>query len=180
MNRNIPASWIGCKTKDVRVSSDSDYMSYIDPNTGEEVTSAQDVATYDATNVSSLTVNLNVASEVSAQVTQCDLDGEIVENESGNSDSDSESNNSSGAASTTPHTGDAALGALTPALVALGAASAGFAAYSARRTRLEHEAVEAAEAACEGLREGSFQELPDCSCERSSKKDAPEHDSRKQ
>ena len=177
---NIPASWIGCKTKDVRVTSDSDYMSYIDPNTGEEVTSTQDVATYDATNVSSLTVNLNVASEVSVQVTQCDLDGEIVENESGNSDSDSESNNSSGAASTTPHTGDAALGALTPALVALGAASAGFAAYSARRTRLEHEAVEAAEAACEGLREGSFQELLDCSCERSSKKDVPEHDSRKQ
>ena len=151
---NIPASWIGCKTKDVRVTSDSDYMSYIDPNTGEEVTSAQDVATYDASNVSSLTVNLNVASEISSNVTQCDLDGEIVENGRDNSDSNAEENGGLGSpegSGAAPRTGDAALGALTPALVALGAASAGFAAYSARRTRLEHEA---AEAPCEGSHEG--------------------------
>ena len=143
---DIPTSWIGGKTKQLLVTSDSDYMSYIDPNTGKEVFAGDGVALYDTSNVSSLTIDVAVASEFEAEFTESDLDGGIVEGDSPNSDgsSDGTSDGSDGSGSNgkTPHTGDASLGILTPAVAALTAAGAGFAAYSTRRTRLEREAAE--------------------------------------
>lgn len=144
MGIDIPEDWSG--TKKLTINADSESMSYIDPNTGKEVSSGAGIALYDGLDSRSVTVEVKVASSTDSQISFGDLTGELVpcgsDDGSGNgggsgSSGSGGSGGKKGSASELARTGD---GVLSPAVAAVAAAGAGLAAYSARRTRLERQA----------------------------------------